>query len=206
MLPIRLELHNFLAYRNPDPISFEGITMACLSGPNGAGKSSLLDAITWALWGRARARYDDELVHMGQEDMYVQLDFRQEEQTYRVLRQRSKRGRGQGLLTLFAWDDESAQFCQISESSLKDTQNRIVRLLHLDYETFVNSAFLQQGRADAFTAKTPGQRKTLLADILGLDRWETYEARVKAKLVEIDRQMDNVQASIAEKEEVEAEE
>src|SRR5262249_32272597 len=138
--------------------------------------------------------------------MYVQLDFRQEEQTYRVLRQRSKRGRGQGLLTLFAWDDESAQFCQISESSLKDTQNRIVRLLHLDYETFVNSAFLQQGRADAFTAKTPGQRKTLLADILGLDRWETYEARVKAKLVEIDRQMDNLKASIAEKEEVEAEE
>jgi len=46
MLPIRLELRNFLAYRNPDPLNFKDIDLACLTGPNGAGKSSLLDAMT----------------------------------------------------------------------------------------------------------------------------------------------------------------
>ena len=66
MIPIRLELENFLCYRQPDPLDFSGIHVACLAGDNGAGKSSLLDAITWALWGRARARRDDELIHMGQ--------------------------------------------------------------------------------------------------------------------------------------------
>ena len=51
MIPLRLELKNFLAYRSPDVLRFDGIHLACLTGPNGAGKSSLLDAITWALWG-----------------------------------------------------------------------------------------------------------------------------------------------------------
>ena len=78
MLPIRLEIKNFLAYRSPEPLRFDGIHLACLTGANGAGKSSLLDAITWALWGKARARRDEELVHMGQNDMYVLLEFEQE--------------------------------------------------------------------------------------------------------------------------------
>src|SRR5262249_31844554 len=145
-------------------------------------------------------------IHMGQEEMYVQLDFQQDRQVYRVLRQRTKRGRGQGLLTLFAWEDENMQFCQISEPSVRETQNRIVTLLHLDYETFVNSAFLQQGRADSFTAKTPAQRKMLLSDILGLDRWQVYEERVKEKLVEVTAWMRNIDVMIADKIQTETEE
>jgi recombinational DNA repair ATPase RecF len=45
-------------------LSFEGIHIACLCGDNGNGKSALLDAITWALWGKARSRSDDELIHL----------------------------------------------------------------------------------------------------------------------------------------------
>ena len=37
MIPIRLELKNFLPYRSPDPIYFDGIHLACLTGQNGAG-------------------------------------------------------------------------------------------------------------------------------------------------------------------------
>ena len=51
MLPVRLEIKNFLAYRETVVLQFDGIHLACLTGPNGAGKSSLLDAITWAVWG-----------------------------------------------------------------------------------------------------------------------------------------------------------
>ena len=42
MIPIRLELHNFLPYRAPDPIVFDGIALACLTGQNGAGKTTLM--------------------------------------------------------------------------------------------------------------------------------------------------------------------
>ena len=52
MVPIKLKLRNFMAYRETE-LDFRGIHLAVLTGENGAGKSSLLDAITWALWGKA---------------------------------------------------------------------------------------------------------------------------------------------------------
>ena len=200
MIPLRLELKNFLPYRSPDPIYFDGIHLACLTGQNGAGKSSLLDAITWALWGKARARRDDDLVHLGQQEMYVQLDFEQENITYRVLRRRKTGKRGQGQLDLLVVQDDGS-LRTINEPSMRQTQSRIDEILRLDYETFVNSAFLQQGKADAFTMKTPAERKRILSDILGLEQWAIYEERVKDKLKDLDRgvaSIDGILQSIEE--------
>jgi exonuclease SbcC len=184
MLPTRLEIKNFLAYCSPEPVRFDGIHLACLTGPNGAGKSSLLDAITWALWGKARARRDEELVHLGQNDMYVQLDFEQEGMNYRVIRRRTRKSGGQGTLDLFAVDQDGT-LNTLSEPNMRATQVKINRMLRLDYDTFVHSAFLQQGKADAFTTKTPKERKQILSDILGLARWEGYEESVKETLKRI---------------------
>lgn len=194
MIPIRLEIKNFLAYRSPDPLRFEGIHLACLIGSNGAGKSSLLDAITWALWGEARAKRDDDLVHLGQSDMHVQLDFEQEGTHYRVIRRRSRKQRGVGTLDLFALLD--GQPNTLSEPSIRETQNKINRLLKLDYETFVHSAFLQQGKADAFTTKAPGQRKQILSDILGLAQWERYEEAAKETLKSITTELAIIEGRI----------
>ena len=69
MLPLRLELRNFMAWRELNALRLEGVHVACLSGPNGAGKSALLDAISWALWGRARGRRAEELVREGSQEM-----------------------------------------------------------------------------------------------------------------------------------------
>src|SRR5260221_13091006 len=184
MLPVRLELRNFLAYRHPSPISFEGLTLACLSGPNGAGKSSLLDAMTWGLWGHARGRSDDDLIHMGQDDMHVIFDFRQDQQFFRVVRKRTKKGRGQSTLDFFLWDND--KWNVIRDGNLRETQQQINQRLHLDYETFVHSAFLQQGKADSFTVKTPAERKKILGEILGLARWEDYEVQAKESLRAVD--------------------
>lgn len=188
MLPICLELKNFLPYRTTDPLRFEGIHLACLTGPNGAGKSSLLDAMTWALWGKARARHDEDLVHQGQQDMYVQFDFEQEGIIYRVIRRRTRKQRGSGTLDLFVQDSDH-KFNLISEPVMRATQERINQLLRLDYETFCNSAFLQQGKADAFTTRTPKERKQILSDILGLALWEQYETKVKEHLKRLEEQL-----------------
>ena len=196
MLPIRLELHNFLAYRAPAPIAFDGISLACLTGQNGVGKSSILDAMTWALWGKARAKRDDDLIHLGQREAQVSLDFEQEGIRYRIVRRRALAGRGsRGTLDLLVWSEDGAPRV-INEAGLRRTQEKINEILRLDYETFVHSAFLQQGRADAFTTKTAAERKRILADLLGLDRWAEYDARARDRLNDLTRQIDILEHDI----------
>ena len=98
MIPLYLKLTNFMPYRNAE-LNFSGIHIGCLTGDNGAGKSSILDAITWALWGRSRSKRDDELVHQGQTEMQVEFTFALGGNVYRVIRAR-KAGKksGAGML------------------------------------------------------------------------------------------------------------
>jgi exonuclease SbcC len=199
MIPVEIELHNFLAYRSPSPLRLEGVHVACLAGPNGAGKSSLLDALTWALWKRARAKgSDDLLIHQGQSEMRVAITFDQEGRRYRVQRQHRAGKRTASVLELQTWDEETAGWRSLSEAGIRETQTKIDRLLRLDYETFVNSAFLVQGHADEFTTKTPSERKQVLGKILGLERWEVYEARARDRIGETRAAMQRVEGWLAE--------
>lgn len=182
MIPYKLRLTNFLPYRQAE-LDFTGIHMACLSGENGAGKSALLDAITWALWGRARARRDDDLIRQGADEMEVDFTFRLGDHLYRVIRRRRGGKRGSTLLEFQIHDN--GRWRSLAESSIRATEEKIARILHLDYDTFINSAFLRQGRADEFTIKTPAERKRVLSDILGLDVWQKYEERAKERLATI---------------------
>ena len=90
MIPVRLQLSGFLSYNDPVDLDFTSFTLACISGANGAGKSSLLDAITWALFGQARKR-DDSLIHASAKTAQVIFDFAYEGNLYRVQRAKSPR-------------------------------------------------------------------------------------------------------------------
>jgi exonuclease SbcC len=199
MIPVEIELQNFLAYRSPPPLRLEGIHVACLAGPNGAGKSSLLDALTWALWGKARAKgSDDLLIHQGQTEMRVAVTFDQEGRRYRVLRQHKGGKRAASVLELQTWEAEAGGWRSLSGAGKRETQLKIDGLLRLDYDTFVNSAFLVQGRADEFTNKTPSERKQVLGKILGLERWEVYEQRARDRINDTRGAIQRVEGWLAE--------
>jgi DNA repair protein SbcC/Rad50 len=189
VIPLQLRVHNFLCYRDDvPPLSFEGIHLACLTGGNGHGKSALLDALTWAVWGKARAKHDDELIHQGQTEMEVEYTFELGGSVYRILRKRDSSRGGRTLLDLQV--QHAAGFRSLAESTVRATQGVIVKLLRMDYDTFTNSAFLLQGKADAFTTRTPAERKQVLADILQLGRYDEYEERAKERGREVQRQVD----------------
>jgi exonuclease SbcC len=91
MIPVRLKLRNFMCYRDTvPPLDFTGIHLACISGDNGNGKSAIIDAMTWALWGKARAKGIDDLIYSAQSEMEVEFDFAIGEQLYRIIRKRSR--------------------------------------------------------------------------------------------------------------------
>ncbi len=181
MVPLHLALRNFMCYRGPTELDLAGLRLACLCGDNGNGKSALLDAITWALWGKARSSSDDGLVHMAESDMEVDLEFLAGDQRYRVVRRhaRSRRSAASGHTSVDLFQPSTDGWKAITGDSVRQTERRVSELLGLDYATFINSAFLVQGRADEFTVKPPGKRKEVLADILGLAYYDQAATRAR---------------------------
>lgn len=106
MIPIKLSLSGFISYRDPIEIDFSGLDLVCVSGQNGAGKSSLLDAITYALYGQARRR-DEAIINHACQKAEVSLEFAYEHQIYRVTRSIT-RGKGSQVEFLMRTSDDAA--------------------------------------------------------------------------------------------------
>ncbi|MGC9399145.1 MAG: SbcC/MukB-like Walker B domain-containing protein [Anaerolineae bacterium] len=210
MIPEKLHLKNFLSHCDTH-LDLRGVHLASLVGENGAGKSSLLDAITWAAWGRSRASYghDEDLIYHGERWLEVEFVFRipyrsGEEQRFRILRRRELKGRRSTTSVLDFQVFGEDGWHSINGNTMRETQARIEEHLGLDYETFINSAYLRQGNADEFTVQSPAQRKRVLGAILSLDRWDVYRERVKTRLSRVEgekealeRRLDEIDAELA---------
>ncbi|NQV00151.1 MAG: SMC family ATPase, partial [Parcubacteria group bacterium] len=190
MLPVKLQLHNFMSYgEEVEPLDFRGVDLACISGNNGVGKSTLLEAITWVLWGKSRAKSDDDLIRLGIEEMWVDFEFELEGTNYRVVRKRTKKKKKKGgyatsgsfdfMIANQGEENSEDNWRSVSEHSKAETQDKIIEILRMDYDTFINSAFLRQGHADEFTIKKPTERKAILADILGLSYYDKLQEKAK---------------------------
>jgi DNA repair protein SbcC/Rad50 len=183
MIPLRLQLTNFLSYRGTTSLEFDGLDLTCIAGQNGAGKSSLLDAMTWALFGKSRSKSDDDVVNRAAgrsgEAAEVRLDFLLEGACYRVVRNKKP-----GKITSLELQIQTGEgeWRSLSETGVRATQGAIEQLLRMNYDTFVNASFFLQGRADEFTTKTPGKRKEILAELLGVNRWDAYRDAAHQRL------------------------
>ncbi len=181
MVPTKLTLTNFLSYgSDPTVLDFSSFRLACLSGRNGHGKSAILDAVTWALWGRCRVRNSEEVINRGGDTAAVELEFEVERNSYRILRQLQRKKRGAVSTThLQVYDPESGQYKPLGEG--RGAQAEISKLLKMDFDSFICSSFILQGMADEFTKRTPVERKNVLSKILNLDRYEQISKKSRER-------------------------
>lgn len=189
MIPHYIELKNFLSYgQTLQRVDFRSHSLICLSGKNGHGKSALLDALTWALWGQARKllgamKADEGLLHLGQTRMMVSVEFACSGATYRVRREFARtHGKPYSVLDFEIFDAAGNKFISLTEKTIKATQISIERVVGLDYETFVNSAFIRQGQSNEFSKKSAKERKQILATILGLTHYDQLQQKALEKV------------------------
>ncbi len=194
MIPRHLRLRNFLSYHECD-LDLVGLHIAVLSGRNGDGKSALLDAMTWALWGEARGRVEDDRIRLGEQEMLVDFEFEVSGDVFQAVRKRT-RGRGTGALDFFMLDSLGMK-TSLTGGTMSETQREINRRLRLDYQTFVNSAFLAQGRANEFTQKPPRERKEVFRKVLGLERYEELAQSANERRRSVGSDAQNVERAIA---------
>ncbi|MBC7473103.1 MAG: hypothetical protein H7263_02335, partial [Candidatus Sericytochromatia bacterium] len=112
--------------------------------------------------------------------------FKIEDQLYRIMRSTRKKGKKKSESSLEFQVLSENGYKSITGKTIKESQNRIIEIVKMDYQTFINSAFILQGKADQFTTKSPIERKKILAEILNLKQFDTLQERAKDKLKEIE--------------------
>ncbi len=189
MIPLKLQIKNFLSYgADIQTIDFADYPLICFSGKNGHGKSALLDAITWSIWGQARkigmsSKADHGLLHLGQNSMMVMIDFVCNGITYRIRREYSNNfGKPYAVLEFGILQQDTGTVIPLTDKTIRATQDKIEKTLHLDFDTFINSAFLRQGQSNEFSKKSPKERKDIIASILGLSQYELIRKLAAEKI------------------------
>ncbi len=194
MRPLTLELEGFLSYREPTSIDLAGLDAVAILGENGSGKTALLEAITWALYGRARGRGPDAVVNDLSTRAVVTFAFELAGGIYRVRRERHvgksskselRLERSAVAFPITLGPESHEEWAPIGGDSIAETQAAIVDLLGLTEDLFTATAFVGQGDADRFTELRPAARKELLFELLELDRYAVLAGRAHDQAAEL---------------------
>ncbi|WP_454084848.1 AAA family ATPase [Georgenia sp. Marseille-Q6866] len=177
-----------------DQLSAGGLFL--LEGPTGSGKSTLIDAITFGLYGTlgSPAR-DDRLpsAHAAGAEPVIEVVFSTGAGIYRVRRtpafQRPKR-RGEGTTrqnaTARLWRLESVTdpSGEPLATTTQEVGTEVRRIVRLDRSQFSQTVVLPQGRFSTFLRAKPDERAAVLQDVFGT---EVYQ-RVQDQLVAMARE------------------
>lgn len=181
MRPLILRLEGFQGFLEPETIDLTNIHSAAITGPVGAGKSSILDAITYALYGEVRSPTVDGVIHTHAKAMSVEMDFALGEGTYRVKRTRTRKSAKTFLWRLGEGDPEPIGD---GDGRTSATEAVLFEMYPVSYQTFRASVLVEQGKSDSFIEATPSARHAMLGEILGLGRFADLHKKARAQLTE----------------------
>lgn len=193
-IPRAVEVTNYRSYTSAS-FDFEPVHMAMVNGQNGVGKSSLfMDAIADCLFEQTRKEDVGGWVRDGTKSGAITFAFGLGGQEYRVIRTRIKSGRGTLALQRFnaeavAWEDES-------DTTMKLTQEKIIRLLGMDCNTFCSIALIRQDAYGLFLDADSDRRMEVLSALLGLDIYSRMEDGARAASTEKRREINAIQTKI----------
>lgn len=180
--PLTIEVKNYRSYTEA-AFDFDPVHMAMVNGQNGVGKSSLfMDAIADCLYEQTRKEDVGGWVRDGTKSGAITFTFALGGQKYRVIRTRTKSGRGTLSLQRFnpdtdAWDDAS-------DTTMPLTQKKIIGLLGMDCNTFCSIALIRQDAYGLFLEADSDRRMEVLSALLGLDIYGRMEELAKANATE----------------------
>jgi len=163
-----VELENFLSHSDTSIKFDNGVTV--FVGDNGAGKSSIIDAITFALFGKHTRKSNKGLIKRGENQGFTKVVFSVGEKKYLAERKIDIKG---SLAAKFSenihgeWIQVAAgERKQFGESMTAEVEKRI----GLDFEKLQIASIVQQGELNSIIKAKPKEFKEMLNAIVGIDK------------------------------------
>jgi exonuclease SbcC len=200
MRSLELELEGFTSFRSRQNLDFSNLDLFAITGPTGAGKTSLLDAITFALYGHvARFGKDakaSELASQGKDNLKVSFRFSVRGIEYRVTRTWRKRPK----------TDKSDVFLETLnngrweklETKDRGVSDRVEQILGMDFDTFTRVILLPQGKFDEFIKGNKTKRREILRDLAGFEIFEKMRKQANEKATIVKKEYEFLERQLAD--------
>jgi exonuclease SbcC len=174
-----LQLTDFIAHKDTRLEFGKGITI--FVGHNGSGKSSVIDGITYALFGEHTRRSAKNLVRRGASQGAVQLQFSMNSRQYLATR-------------MVGGSDPRSQFTLVADGSNQvnrpivggerkqfgeSMSREISKVLGLDYDRMCVAAVVQQGELLRIVNYSPKDFKELLNGLIGIEKLDVAYSTMK---------------------------
>ncbi len=172
-----IELGDFLAHSDTKLEFDNGVTV--FVGHNGAGKSSIIDAITFALFGQHTRKSNKGLIKRGANQGFAKIRFSVNGRQYEAVRKIDSKGTLSAKFSEIVGDDlieiAAGERKQFGESMSQEVEKTI----GLDFEKLKIASIVQQGELNSIINAKPKEFKELLNAIIGIDKLDVASESMK---------------------------
>ncbi|WP_218219724.1 AAA family ATPase [Nesterenkonia sp. Act20] len=205
-----LTLHAFGPFAGTERVDFDRLGadgLFLLRGRTGAGKTSILDAVTFALYGDVPGQRDRmrlKSTHAAaQSEPFVELEFTQAGQRCRIWRspqhgrpQRRDPSRVREVGQRVTLHLDQAGEWQPYSSGIQAANDEIQRLLGLDLHQFTKVILLPQGSFAQFLHASSKDKQELLERLFDTERFTLLERHLRERARESEQQLKETRAKI----------
>jgi len=164
-----------MSYREEQTLDFKDDSLWVLVGKNASGKSSIFDAVIFVLFGETRIKGipNGELVNHHSDAAQITFDFAVGNKLYRAKRTIDKKGNATRQASVLLMKPDSSLAPQPIPLTHKEREfkNWIENDIGLNYEVFITSVLLRQGKADAFLEASTETRYDVLSKLIDLSKY-----------------------------------
>jgi len=172
-----VELGNFLSHTETSLEFGNGVTV--FVGHNGAGKSSIIDAITFALFGQHTRKSNKGLIKRGTDKAFAKVVFNANGKQYQVERKIDVKG----VLAAQFSEKVNGDWVQIAAGERKQFGEsmtaEVEKKIGLNFEKLKIASIVQQGELNAIIKAKPKEFKELLNAIIGIDKLDVATEAMK---------------------------
>ncbi|MFY1045027.1 AAA family ATPase [Chryseobacterium sp. GP-SGM7] len=180
MIPIQLTLEGLYSYQERQKIDFENLTEAGLFGifgSVGSGKSSILEAISFALYGEterlnARDKRTYNMMNLKSNKSLIEFDFiNYENKKFRAVREFKRNSKNfedvkTPNVTFYEWKNDN--WIPLEHSNAE-------KIIGLSYANFKRTIIIPQGQFKEFLELGATERTNMMKEIFNLQRFDLQQ-------------------------------